>query len=103
MFLFCSLIFATLAVTVGYFVLLAGGKAQGNLQKFGRVLAIWLFVLAAFPVLAGGYMVVSGHHSGADIMRGHMGSGMHGQRGGKWREHGEERIRKHIEEMHPSK
>lgn len=105
MFLICSLIFATLAVTIGYFVLFAAGKAEGRLQKFGRCLAIWFFVLAAFPLLGGVYMAISGH-PGVGMMRGHHGGAhgwMQGPRGEKGRAIYEERWRRHLEEMHPSK
>ena len=81
MFLLFIVIFSTLAVLAGYFVLAVAGKTEGGLQKFGKVLAIWLFVLAALPVLAGGYMAVSGH--GPGMMRGHMGGWTHGQHGEK--------------------
>ena len=98
MFLLCIVIFATLAVLAGYFVLVVAGKAEGGLQKFGKVLATWLFVLAALPVLAGGYMVVSGHGTG--MMRGHMGGWMHGDK--LCAQHGKGVVTP-MEEGHPSK
>jgi len=101
MFLLCIVIFATLAMLAGYFVLVVAGKAEGGLQKFGKVLAIWLFVLAALPVLAGGYMVVSGHGTG--MMRGHMGGWMHGQHGDKLCAHHGKGVVTPMEEGHPSK
>lgn len=101
MFLLCIVIFATLAVLAGYFVLVVAGKAEGGLQKFGKVLAIWLFVLAALPVLAGGYMAVSGH--GPGMMRGHMGGGMHGHHGKKWCAHHGKSASPSMEEGQPSK
>ena len=49
---FFSLIPATICVTIGYFVLFAASKANDGIKKFGWVLAIWLFVIAAlFPSL----------------------------------------------------
>ncbi len=51
---------ATFCVTVGYFVLFASSKADGGLKIFGRVLAIWLFVIAAFIPIAGAYVTLAG-------------------------------------------
>ena len=96
---FFSLIPATMIVVVGYFVLFAAGKAEGTLAKFGCVLAIWIFVIALLPPLAGAYMTVSGgcpvvkmmKESGG-WMRGHHKGGYHGAR-----------MRQHNEEMHGEK
>jgi len=57
---FISLIPATFWVVVGYFVLFASAKADGGTRTFGRVLAIWIFVIAAFIPIAGAYMVLAG-------------------------------------------
>jgi len=104
MFLLCIVIFATLAMLAGYFVLVVAGKAEGGLQKFGKVLAIWLFVLAATPVLAGGYMVASGHGPGWSKMCGYMGGWTHSNKHGeKWRKHHGEGTHPPMGEGHPSK
>ena len=51
---------ATFCVTVGYFVLFAASKADGNgLKTFGLVLATWLFIVAAFILIAGAYVSFS--------------------------------------------
>jgi len=50
---FFSLIPATICVTVGYFVLFAASKADDRIKIFGWVLAIWLFMIAAFILIAG--------------------------------------------------
>lgn len=55
MYFFFSLIPATLAVVLGYFILFSSGKAQGAVKALGRILAIWVFVLAAIFPVAGGY------------------------------------------------
>ena len=106
MFIFCCLILATIIATVGYFVLFAAGRTEGGLHKFGRILAVWIFVLAALPVLAGGYMAVSGHPPMGKGMHGYMW-GKHGGHHGEWRKkmHGrwEKHMRQHIEEMHGEK
>lgn len=60
MYFFVSLIPATLAVALGYFVLFSSTKAQGAVKIFGRILAIWLFVLATALPLAGAYATYAG-------------------------------------------
>ena len=50
---------ATLWVVIGYFVLFASTKAEGVVQTFGRVLAIWIFVIAAFLPAAGAYVTLA--------------------------------------------
>jgi hypothetical protein len=55
-----SFIPATIWLVVGYFVLFSSTKAEGTVQRFGRVLAIWAFILAAlFPVM-GAYVTLAG-------------------------------------------
>lgn len=55
-----SLVPATFWVTIGYFVLFTSSKAEGGVSTFGRILAIWIFVIALFPMLAGAYVSLSG-------------------------------------------
>jgi uncharacterized membrane protein (DUF485 family) len=57
---FMSLVPATFLVVIGYFVLFASSRAEGGIQRFGRILAIWVFVVALVPVLAGAYATLSG-------------------------------------------
>jgi len=57
---FFSFIPATVWLVVGYFVLYASAKAEGGIRKFGRVLAIWTFVIAAFLPVAGAYVTLAG-------------------------------------------
>jgi hypothetical protein len=57
---FFSLLPATFWLVVGFFVLIASAKAHGGLRRFGHVLAIWLFVVAAFLPTMGAYVSVSG-------------------------------------------
>lgn len=57
---FISLLPATIWVVVGYFVLFSSTKAQGAVQMFGRVLAIWIFVIAAFFPVVGAYVTFTG-------------------------------------------
>lgn len=55
-----SLIPATAWLVIGYFVLFASGKANGKLRKFGQILAIWIFVIAAIFPLGGLYVTLAG-------------------------------------------
>ena len=57
---FFSLIPATFFVTLGFFVLFASHKAVGGIKVFGIVLAIWIFLIALFPPIAGAYVTLSG-------------------------------------------
>lgn len=59
MYFFFSLIPATLAVVLGYFILFSSTKTQGAVKTLGRTLAIWVFVLAALFPVAGGYVTYS--------------------------------------------
>ena len=70
MYFFFSLIPATLAVVLGYFILFSSTKAQGGVKTFGQILAIWLLVLAAFFPLAGAYATYAGVPSMGEMMRG---------------------------------
>ena len=57
---FFSLIPATVWVIIGFFVLFASTKAEGGLRKFGQVLAIWAFVIAALFPLGGAFVTIAG-------------------------------------------
>lgn len=60
MLFFFSLVPATTAVVIGYFVLYAAARSHGRTRLFGRVLAVWLFVIAAAVPLAGAYGTLAG-------------------------------------------
>lgn len=55
-----SLLPATLPLVLGYFVLVAAARTQGATASFGRILAVWLFALAALFPLAGAYVSFAG-------------------------------------------
>lgn len=55
-----SFIPATIFLIIGYFVLFSSSKAEGNIQKFGQILAIWVFVVALLFPICGAYATVSG-------------------------------------------
>jgi hypothetical protein len=40
---FISLIPATIWVVLGYFILFSSNKTVGEVQRFGQILAIWVF------------------------------------------------------------
>ncbi len=66
---FFSLMPATICVTIGYFVLFAASKAEGGIKTFGWILAIWLFLIAAFIPIAGAYVTLAGLCPMEDIFR----------------------------------
>jgi hypothetical protein len=55
-----SLFPATILTVLGYFVLYCSTKADGAVKTFGKILAIWVFVLAAFPPTMGAYVTIAG-------------------------------------------
>lgn len=59
---------ATFWLVIGYFVLFSSTKAEGNVQKFGKVLAIWIIIFAAFIPVMGAYLSLSGICPVSDIL-----------------------------------
>ncbi len=57
---FFSLIPATVWAVIGFLVLFASTKAEGGLRKFGQVLAVWSFVIAALFPLGGAFVTLAG-------------------------------------------
>ena len=57
---FFSLIPATVWAVIGFFVMFASTKAGGTLRKFGQILSIWVFVLAALIPLGGAFVTLAG-------------------------------------------
>lgn len=66
---FFSLIPATVLVTIGYFVLFASSKSEAGIKTFGLILAIWIFVIALFPPIAGAYITLSGQCPIEQVMK----------------------------------
>ena len=66
---FFSLMPATICATIAYFVLLAASKADDGIKTFGRVLAIWLFVIAAFIPTIAAYVSLAGLCPMDDILK----------------------------------
>ena len=57
---FFSIMPATICITIGYFVLFTASKADGGIRTFGRVLAIWFFVIATFVLITAAYVTLAG-------------------------------------------
>ncbi len=57
---FFSFMPATFFVVIGYFVLYSSTKTEGAVKKFGQVLSIWIFVIAAFLPMMGLYVTIAG-------------------------------------------
>lgn len=64
-----SLIPATLAVVLAYFILFSSSKTEGAVKKLGQILAVWVFVLAAVFPVAGGYATYADLPSIGSMMR----------------------------------
>ena len=57
---FLSFLPATIWIVIGYFVLFSSTKTVGGIQKFGRVLSVWIFIIAAFFPIMGAYVTLAG-------------------------------------------
>ena len=57
---FFSFMPATIWLVIGYFVLFSSTKTEGRVETFGRVLAIWIFIIAAMLPLVALYVTLSG-------------------------------------------
>lgn len=57
---FFSFVPATFWLIIGYFVLFSSTRAEGGVRTFGKVVAVWVFILAALIPIAGAYVTVSG-------------------------------------------
>jgi hypothetical protein len=66
---FFSLMPATICLTIGYFVLFAASKTDDGIRTFGRVVAIWLFVIAVFIPIAGAYVTLADLCPMEDMLR----------------------------------
>jgi len=56
---FFSFVPATFWLVVGYFVLFSSTKTEGGVQVLGRVVAIWIFIIAAFIPMIGLYVTIA--------------------------------------------
>ena len=57
---FASLIPATFFLVLGFFVLFASAKAEGGIRTFGRILAVWIFLIALLLPIGGALVTLSG-------------------------------------------
>lgn len=60
MYFFLSLIPATLALVLGYFILFSSTKTQGAMKTLGRILAVWVLAASVLLPMAGGYATYAG-------------------------------------------
>ena len=56
---FMSLVPATILMVLGFFVMYAGAKAGGSLKKYGKILSIWVFLVALVPLIGGLYLTLN--------------------------------------------
>ena len=69
MYFLFSLLPATIAVVLGYFILFSSSKAQGGVKAFGLALAVWVLILAAALPMAGAYATYAGVPAIGEWMR----------------------------------
>ena len=72
---FFSLLPATFWMVIGYFVLFSTSKTEGGIQLFGKILAIWIFIIALFIPMVGAYMAISGMCPMEQLFEAMMGKG----------------------------
>jgi hypothetical protein len=58
---FFSFLPATIWTVLGYFVLFSSTRVEGPVRTFGRILSIWVFVVAALFLFAGAYVTLAGY------------------------------------------
>ena len=56
---FFSFLPATIWLVLGYFIMFSSTKADGKMRIFGRLLAIWVFVIAAFIPMMAAYITLT--------------------------------------------
>lgn len=56
---FFSFLPATFWLVLGYFILFSATKTDGKMRTFGRILAVWIFVIAAFIPLTAAYLTLN--------------------------------------------
>jgi hypothetical protein len=60
---FFSFLPATIWTVLGYFILFSSTRVEGSIGTFGRVLSIWVFIIAAMFLMAGAYVTLAGYCS----------------------------------------
>jgi hypothetical protein len=82
-----AVLHATVLGIVAFFILFAASKAEGLVALLGRILGLWVLLIALLA-LAGGITAAmnGGKPFGMDIMHGPGGPGwmMHGENGPGW-------------------
>ena len=57
---FFSFVPATVFTTLSYFVWYVAGKAEGNRQRWGNFLAVWLLIVALGFIGCGAFVTLAG-------------------------------------------
>lgn len=55
-----SLIPMTVVVIAAYFVLFSSSKAEGGIRTFGKILGVWILLIALMFPIGGAFMAISG-------------------------------------------
>ena len=65
-----AIIPTTMFLMVSFFVLLGVDKTEcENLKKFGRMVAVLLWICAALILILGTYVLITGNHLGFSLMQ----------------------------------
>ena len=56
-----TLLLATVFAVLGYLTLYCSIRSEGGVRTLGRVLAVWVFVVALLFVLTGAYFSITGY------------------------------------------
>jgi len=64
-----SLFPATFLTVVGFFILFASSKSDGNIKIFGLILAIWIFIVALLFPIGGAFVTLSGQCPMIEMMQ----------------------------------
>ena len=64
-----SLIPATFWLVIGYFVLFVSNRAEGGVRRIGRILAAWIFLIAALIPLMAAYVTLAGLCPVAELLQ----------------------------------
>jgi hypothetical protein len=64
LFIFGVLLHATALAVIGFFVLFAAERATGRVNSIGKLLGLWLFVLAALALIGGIAAIATGRLPG---------------------------------------
>src|SRR5450631_4329938 len=69
--IFGALLHATALAVIGFFVLFAADRSIGRVQRIGKLLGAWLFILAVLVIIGTALAIASGRVPHAGWMGGH--------------------------------